>query len=385
MTTMFKNILCTLLFAAGVFFPTLAFAGTFDGGELYTLKGDNVVLDNLYVGAGDITIAGGVLGDVTAAGGSIVLSGDVRDDLTAVGGDITVLSRIGEDARIAGGNILINGKVGGDLVVAGGVIKILDGVTVGKDAVLAGGSVSVDGRVLGDAQISGGQIIINATIDGDVVVNAGEKLILGENAHILGSLTYRGESEDILDANENAQVAGGITYEAQKFADKKQFARGIAAFAGTLLFIKFLTTLIAAVIVVLVFGRFSRSLADDAFDDPWMNILRGFIVLVIVPIAAIALFATVLGALVGMFAMVSYVLMLMVASLYSGVLFGLWLHKLIKKGNHDLDWRHAAFGVALITFLKFVPIVGWIMVCGFFLLSLGATANMFYQKLWLKR
>jgi len=119
-----KKIFTVALFALLVL-PGLAGAAVFAGGETYTLRADETTTENLYIGAGDITIAGSVAGDVLAAGGSLVVSGGVRDDLALAGGNITVLGSVGGDARIAGGTLVVGNPVGGDLVAAGGTIKIL--------------------------------------------------------------------------------------------------------------------------------------------------------------------------------------------------------------------------------------------------------------------
>jgi hypothetical protein len=149
--------------------------------------------------------------------------------------------------------------------------------------------------------------------------------------------------------------------------------------------VKLIALLIAAVVAVIVFKTFSHAVVSDAIVRPWVNMLRGFIVLVVVPIVAIILFATIFGALLGALVALAYALLMVVAGLYSGIIFGSWLYRLVKKGEVVITWQWAAIGVIVLGILKLVPLVGWVICFLFFLLAIGAIADMLYQKLWLKR
>lgn len=381
-----KHIAIFVLFV-GLILPLSAQAATFGGGETYTISEGETIPDNLYAGAGDITIGGTVLGDVIIAGGSLTVTGRVRDDLTLAGGNITILAPIGGDARIAGGNVVFNkSAVGGDMMIAGGSIKVLGGSTAGGDVIIAGGAISFSGTGAKDARFAGGQVTIDGALRGDVLVEANERIILTENARIDGNLVYRGEKESILEVRDGAVVKGATTFEEQRMPiSRGDVTKGLAAFFGVLFLIKFITVLVAGIVAVLVFRQFSLGLANEVIARPWRSLLLGFAVLVLVPIASLMLLVTVLGAYVGMLLIASYVLLMVVVSLYSGVMFGAWLYKLIKKGDTIVSWRVAFVGIILLSLIKLVPVVGWIVCLLVFLATLGATAQMVYERLWMRR
>ncbi len=382
-----KNIVFATFFFVLVL-PGFAGAATFNAGETYTLQAGKTVPDNLYVGAGDISVSGAVFGDLVAAGGSLTASGAVRDDLTLAGGNITVLGSVGGDARIAGGSIVVGGSsIGGDLVVAGGTIKVLSGTTVGKDVVLTGGMITFSGAGEHNARFAGGQVVIEGTIQGDVVVDANEKIILGETARIEGTMTYRGAKEDILEVRNGAVVVGGTQFEKQTHpVNKEDIAKGLAALFGIFFLMKILVMIVAGIVAVLVFRVFSQTMTETAVLNPWGNLLRGLVVLVVTPIAAAILLVTILGAFIGAFIMIVYGLFLMAACLYSGIIFGTWIHKIIKKEDIvTVTWQHVVIGVAILGLIRFVPIIGWIVGLGIFLVSLGTLSNIAYQRLWMNR
>jgi hypothetical protein len=376
-----------LIMSAG-FLPHDASAATFTGGRTYNLPSSGVVEDNLYVGASDVTMGGRVRGDLLVAGGTIVMSGIVRDDLAAAGGNLSVLGAVGGDVRVAGGNILIDAPVGGDLMAAGGTVKVLQSVTAGKSVNLAGGYVVFDGTSNGDAQFAGGEVIINGVIKGNVLVAAGKKLTLGDTAHIDGVLVYRSADENVLEKSATAVVTGGVRFEKveQPVANSENAARGFAAFLGAVFVFKLITASVVALILVLVFRRFSEAVVATATAAYWANVLRGFVTLVIVPIVAIILLATIIGSLAGLVLLLMYGFLLIVSGIYSGVVFGSMLMKRVGGGqDRPLMWWHALLGVIVLALIGIIPVIGWIVGLVFFLNALGTIVRLLRTSVWDKR
>jgi len=104
-----------------VWLAPVAWAVEFKGGEEVVIGPDEVIEDDLYVGAGTITIEGTIKGDLVAAGSEITVNGTVEGDLIAAGGYITINGDIEDDARIAGGTLTLgpNARIGDDVLAAG--------------------------------------------------------------------------------------------------------------------------------------------------------------------------------------------------------------------------------------------------------------------------
>ena len=137
------------------------------------------------------------------------------------------------------------------------------------------------------------------------------------------------------------------------------------------LLFKLITVLVAAIVMVLVFKKFSQTVVTSATDSFWMQLLRGFILLVITPIAAILLLTTVFGAYLGLLLFALYPVIIMMSALYSGVIFGGWFMQLVNKDKKiSLTWLHALFGVIVLYLVKLIPVIGWII--GFVFLFVAA-------------
>ena len=93
------------------------------GGTITVASGE-VVDDDLYVGAGTVTIDGTINGDLWAAGSKIIVNGIVTGSVMAVGQTIDINGDVGHVVRVAGTTISIRGNVDGDLMVAGGEVNI---------------------------------------------------------------------------------------------------------------------------------------------------------------------------------------------------------------------------------------------------------------------
>jgi len=368
--------------------PVLSLGATLKAGEEFSLKKDSSIVDNLYVVAGDILIDSPIYGDLLTAGGSILVSQNVSGDILAAGGSVTIVGKTGGDVRVVGGDIVISDDVGGDLVVAGGVVRVPSGVVVGKDVVIAGGKIVVGGVVNGDLRIVGGQADIDANIRGDVFVEADDRIVLGEHTVIAGDLTYRGKDETVLTVHESARVAGETVFQESSFAgisdkDKKGM---FAALFGAAMAVKVLILLITALLAIFLFKRFSQRVVNGVVDRPWVELLRGFLVAVVVPIVIILLFITIIGSTIALLTLFSYIILMMLGAVYGGVVFGAWLIKAFKKENRIVvDWKSTVFGIIVLSFVGLFPFIGWLVCAFFFLTSIGSISNSVYKSLWLNR
>ncbi|KKW16310.1 MAG: hypothetical protein UY57_C0041G0002 [Candidatus Kaiserbacteria bacterium GW2011_GWB1_50_17] len=237
-----RNTLCASLLLA-VLFPVGAFAATIKGGETYSLKQSEVIKDNFYVGAGEVSIAGDVDGDLIAGGGSVTVSGSTSGDVLVGGGDVAILDDVRGDLRVAGGNVLVTSNVAGDLVVLGGNVRILSGSTIGKDLVVLGGRLLLNGNVKGDVTVGVGEVEIDSRIDGDVYIKNSDKITIGASSVISGNLTYSGKDASILNISDGASVMGETVFKESKIFQRKEAKNILLAFLGLFVFLKLLALL----------------------------------------------------------------------------------------------------------------------------------------------
>lgn len=372
--------------AVAVLMPMLALGATFTAGEEVSISSGDTLEDSLYIAGGNVSVTSPVMGDLMVAGGNILVSENVTEDLTAAGGSLTVLGDTGGDLRIAGGNILVAGTVGGDLVGAGGSLTVAPDVTVGKDLVLAGGQMLIDGTVAGDVEITGGIATISGHVQGNVIAHLDDKLTIANGATIDGNIVYSANTSEKLVVDDGATVAGEVVFNEVERPESADVENIVAAAVGTFMFVKFIVLLVTALVLVWLFKRFSNDVVEGAAAEPLRMFGYGFVALVVVPVALILLLVTLFGAALGLVLALAYLLLLLVAGIYSGVVAGAWLSQLVYKSHAPkVTWKNVIVGVLVLTLVKLVPVVGWIIGLMIFLITLGSIAQMLQKKVWAVR
>src|SRR6202171_263225 len=198
------------LAAVFAWLPVPAAAADLRQGNDVTVGPGETINDDIYVGAGTISINGSVNGNVIAGGGTISISGNITRDLIIGGGTINVTGHVGGSIIAAGGNLTINGPVAQDIVVTGGMIDIGSGATVGRDLVVAGGRATVSAPIARRIQMSSGSLTLRSHVAGDVRGSV-EHLKL-DGAQIGGNLDYT--SRNPVELGNGARGAGTTTRRA---------------------------------------------------------------------------------------------------------------------------------------------------------------------------
>lgn len=354
--------------------PLITQAATFVGEREYTLSQNQIIDQNLYVAGSNLILSGEVNGDVLAAGGNILITGSVSEDIAVVGGTINILGVVGEDARLAGGTVIIGNTIGGDLVIAAGSIKALSGAIIQGDALINGGTVTLGGQFQKGVKINAGEVFINGLIMEDLRVRA-DKITVGDNARIRGNFSYFSSKEAVISSS--AVIEGETLFNRIDKGPKKEFAALWALAFG----MKFLILLVAGLIAMFVFKRYSKRIVSRSFENIGKNIGIGFLVFVGLPLVSILLLLSLIGSLLGGIAIAFFALMIMIAKVYAGIVFGFLLYRLFAKNKEVPDklfWQTGVLGIILLSLLASIPIVGWILGFLLLLLVLGTISNICY-------
>lgn len=354
----------TLMFAL----PLTTLAAEFRSGDQPGVSLGTVISDDLYIAGADVDIFGAVTGDLLGAGGNLFVEGAVGGDATLAGGTVTVTGAIADDLRVAGGDMTIRGTVASDIIAVGGQIR-LAGERVGGDVRAVGGSIRIDSPIEGDVRLAGETVMINAPIAGMVDIDAGE-IVLGERAVISGDFTYRSPQEARME--NGAQVLGHVEYTPQS-GRRGVTPEGVFAFVSVWLLGKFLMVLVGALLLGLVFNRYSKEVTMVAFARPVREWFTGLLTVIALPVLSVALLATIVGIPVGILGLLGFVMLLIFSSFLAAILFGSLLHRLIYKPlSYEVSWRTILFGTLAYVLITSIPVIGWVVCLIFLLLSLGA-------------
>lgn len=334
-----------------------------EAGESLNKRGD--INDDYYAAGGTVDIDATVDGDVTAVGGNMFIGRGIEGDLMAAGGSINIQGMIKDDVRTAGGDIHVDAAIGDDLLASGGTLRVSPDSTIGGNAWLSGGDVNMGGTVSRDLFIGAGQIRISGTVHGNAELNGGDIHIM-EGARIDGDLTYSSPRQAIIDPG--AQISGKVTFtEAEWEWDHQQQGYGV-------FFV--ISMIIASVVLLLIFPRYTLSSTDRVRSDPWKSVGVGFIFLVLTPILAFMLMAVVLGVWIGLAILAVYFVAILLGLLIAFFFVGDWGARLFKRDISTRGRRilSVILAIILLGFVELIPLIGSVLI--FVLLLLGVGASM---------
>jgi len=342
--------------------PATAFGAEFRAGDK-TLNSTEVIQDNLYATGGNFNLLGTVNGDLIVAGGTINVLGAVTGDILVTGGTVNINGRVGQDVRAMGGTVVISGQIGGELVVAGGDISVANGASIAKSAYLVGGRASVDGSIGKNLEIRSAEVA------------------LGSAAKVAGNFDYYSQKE--------ANIVSGAKINGDVVFHQKQIKK--PAYTHKFPWLAFMTfwwlagiagATILAWLMFYLWASESKNMITAAFSSPGRELIRGLVLLFMIPIAAIICLITVIGfplAIIGGFLFVAIaILAAAVSSLLTASLIAKFL---FKRKETELNWWLILLGVLALAIIKLIPLVGWIIAFLIYLAALGVLANKIYRKL----
>jgi cytoskeletal protein CcmA (bactofilin family) len=154
--------------------PAYAFDGR--GGDRVVIGSDEVVNDDLYVGAQEFVLEGTVNGDLIVFAQTVTINGKVDGDLMAAAQTVAVNGEVTGSIRLAG-SVLLAGeqaKIGRDVVAAGYSFEGRQGSSIGQDLVFAGAQILLAGDVTRNVQVGSGRFELRGKVGGDVNAQVGE-------------------------------------------------------------------------------------------------------------------------------------------------------------------------------------------------------------------
>ena len=320
----------------------------YEGKEI--VSADTVIEDDLLIYGDNVDIRGTVLGGVMAFGGSVRISGNVTGDVMASGGKVTISGIVGDDVRIGAGDVVIEGNVGDDVFVGAGTVEVSEGAYIGGDMVFGSGNVEIRGEVAGNIEGGGGEVILAGPVGGNVELEVGNINIL-PSARINGTVEYTSPKEVTFPPS---TVIQEVIFTRQEPTGILNIPETFSIFIGW--FIRFIYLLIIALLVLALLPDHVEAVARNIPDNPLLNMVIGFALVVIAFVGSVVFMVTVIGIPIGLILLFVTLFALYAARLY----FGLWLGRLVYKrlGKESKPWMDMVLGVLVLFILTSLPWVG---------------------------
>lgn len=343
---------------------------------VYTVEKDEIIDDDLFIGAESVEILGKVNGDVYVGAASFIMSGDITGDLFVGAGTANISGTIGDDLRIGSGNISISKtKIGDGLSIGGGSVVIDDETFVGGSFLAGAGTINSKASVSRNMMVGGGSVIINGPVGGEVRVG-GEKISLGSKAVIDGDFTYEVGETDV-DFADGATVSGLIKRNKSNFVDfdKDKFntrsKNSFRAINSGLQGFSFLGALMIGLVALKFLYKPSIAVVKVMEKNFLNSVGTGLLVFILAGPFFVILMMTVIGIPLAGILLPLYLIDLCIAKLVTSLYLGRYATDYLGKKKVSV---YAAFtlGLMLYYLLRLVPVVRVVVRIGALLAGLGA-------------
>lgn len=332
-----------------------------DGEKAYVLGKDEVVDEDLIVGASKVRIYGTVNGDLYVAGGTVLVDGTVNGDILVVGGTVEFSGTVTKNARILGGDVLVSGEVGNNLSICAGNAEISDKAVVYNSLVIGAGTVIIDGEISGKSNIAGGVVTVSGMLSGDTKLGTGA-LELTSGAEAGGNLDYWSENE--ANISDEATVSGQVNKHDPVFNPENMISNAgkekISGVAKTFTFTAKVIWLVSAFVVGMIFVSLFPKLTSGAVEALTENSLKtagyGLGSLFTIPIVFFFLLLTMIGAPLGFIILALYFIYIYLAKIIVSLMVGRYI---TKRADFKVKDAWSLFlGLAVYAALSLLPVLG---------------------------
>jgi cytoskeletal protein CcmA (bactofilin family) len=340
-------------------------------GELIEFEG--VINDDTYAAGEKVTSSARIGGDLVTAGGELRLGGEVMADILAAGGEVLIRGRVHDDVRVAAGELLVQAVIRDDLIAAGGRIRLDEGAWVGGDSWLTGGEVIIEGRLNGPLQASAGTVIISGSIASDVLIWADEIEIM-PGARIDGDLRYRSPEPAVI--HEGAVVTGDVIHTEVDVPTGPVIAGLLFMLA-----LMFVSLLVTAVVLYLLFNRIADQAAVIIREGFWSSVGLGLAMLAATPVVIVLLLSTGIGSLLAAMLLLVYVLLIITGYLSGAYAFTMKLRGLFTSGSPGrlTGSLWITVGLLVLNIIALVPILGFAVGLLVMTSGIGALTKLMYR------
>lgn len=356
------------------FLPFVLFAADVHIGEDFFLKGSEKTTDDVYTVGSSTLFSGRVGGDATALGGTVLGNGDIAGDALFVGKRLTLRGTTTDDARLLGGRVFLEGRVGDDAVLLGGTVAVLPSASVGGDLYAVGDEVAVEGKVAGNARIAAREARIAGTVRGNVEVWG--DVAVGSSASIGGDFIYHAKHE--ITISPGATLSGRVLF-VREGAGGRVFPFKRDLLSGFFSLQLLMQLLLGFLLLFLMRERLEETLAD-MLSCFWPRVLRGALLLVLLPIAGVLLMGSIIGIPVALLLFAFLIMGGIVGTAVSGVMVGLFLEKTVfKRPLFPVTYRPVLLGILLLSLISVLPYVGLVANAMLLLAAFGSLGTISYR------
>ncbi len=344
-----------LLLSAALFTPDASQALVVRFDEETQVMASEVIQETMLL-SGDLVHVDGVIeGDLIVGAKRVNIGGTVKGSVYAFARDLEITGTIEGNLHGLVERTRIDGTVKGSVYEVGESITLGPDGVVERDLSLLAEDAILGGRVERDVVFGGDKLELRSEVGRNVDIRWADKVSLRDGARIEGRIDAMLESEDDLERAPGAQVSGGLNVRPREdvrrylswYLDPK-----IWAFHGL------------AVVASFLFGLLLRFLLPALFEvelrtSPqfWRSLGFGFLVVVVTPLAILALALTVVAIPVAVLTLFAYITLFYSAELVAAR----WIGRMVMPPADDSFFafgRSFFVGLLILAVVSHIPFVG---------------------------
>ena len=232
------------------------------------------------------------------------------------------------------------------------------------------------GKVLRDAHVAVGDLYINGEIEGDAKILANH-ITLGPLGIIKGNLSY--SASEPITIQSGGRIIGQTNYT--QINTRTRAEQFLPTLWGTLAIIKFAIFLLSALVAHGILRKVSTRFVVVSITEHWKSLLRGFLLVLGVPVAALVATLTFIAIPFSLFALVLFGIGLLLSLVYAPIVLGSVVYKVFHPAESIVvSWKTILLGVCLATLLDYIPYIGGVLWYGLILLALGGIYQVLVDK-----
>jgi cytoskeletal protein CcmA (bactofilin family) len=413
------GLLFMLVLLSMAFVPA-AYAADGRGGDRVVIPANQVIDDDLYVGANDFVLDGTIKGDLFVAARTVTVNGTVDGDLWAVAQSVVVNGVVMDDVRIAGAVLTLGpeAQVKSDTLGAGYSLETQRGSQIGRDLLVGSYQTLMAGDLGRNAYLSSNSVAIEGTVGGNVRAQIGDNtntgnnnpvyympnmppvpyvpngLTIGEDAKISGDLNYVSREPAIIPSG----GVSGQVQQTQPVEPVQETPKNVTVFPPVVTWFlntlrQFVTLIVVGLLLVWLVPTWIVKPAEKLQAQPWSSLGWGTVMAIIFPFAVLLLIGVVillavltlgltLGSLTGAVLSLggSGIMSLVVvfglvvsylAKVIVSYLIGDFILKLINPEVAAKPVWSMLLGIVILTILLAIPFLSWFFSLVIALLGLG--------------
>ncbi len=353
-----KNLF-VLLFACFVVLSGVSAvsAASYTTGDSPTISAP--VNDDAFISGSDVSVEAPVMGELFAGGDKVTVNKKPTRSVFAAGNTVSISDGSGYNIFAAGNDVTIKGDIAHDVFVAGNRITIDPSTVITGTLHIAGNDMKIAGTIKGNVEANGNTVTSNAIIGGNFKGDVTSLTFTGGS--IGGNLDYK-SAKDAAGLS-TVTVAGATTHGESTYEPTSPLSNWLWLALGTL---------ITGLAMLFMMPRKLEAEMATMNTQLLKSMGWGFVALIITPIVAVLLIATMIGAPLGLILVAVYTITLYLAGVIGQMFIGSWILKRvnarIRTPKQHLGWS-LVVGIIVVGLLRMIPVVGGIIAFIFFIVA----------------